>query len=153
MQINRLKKKQNPADGQMRPCSGPGCWMTAVIMSRHSRCCQENILLLFLIRPISWNIITGSARIYDALGRKTKPWKPIRTLCGWEKTGVNIMVPGPLYKWAIFMKAGETKKMHCIYFKKVLDMKSHDYKNALDQKAKAGVERCTGRLDFLLYFR
>ena len=53
------------------------------------------------------------------------------------------MVPGPLYKWAIFMKAGEIKKMRCIYFKKVLEMKSHDYKNALDQKAKAGIERCT----------
>jgi tetratricopeptide (TPR) repeat protein len=35
------------------------------------------------------------------------------------------------------------KKNALIYFKKVLEMKSHDYKNALDQKAKAGVERCT----------
>ena len=35
------------------------------------------------------------------------------------------------------------KKTALIYFKKVLAMKSHDYKNALDQKAKAGIERCT----------
>jgi hypothetical protein len=35
------------------------------------------------------------------------------------------------------------KKNALIYFKKVLAMKSHDYKNALDQKAKAGIERCT----------
>ncbi|MEJ0081409.1 MAG: tetratricopeptide repeat protein [Puia sp.] len=35
------------------------------------------------------------------------------------------------------------KKTALIYFRKVLDMKSHDYKNALDQKAKAGIERCT----------
>jgi len=34
------------------------------------------------------------------------------------------------------------KKNALIYFRKVLAMKSHDYKNALDQKAKAGVERC-----------
>ena len=36
------------------------------------------------------------------------------------------------------------KKDALIFFNKVLEMKSHDYKNALDQKAKAGIERCKG---------
>jgi hypothetical protein len=31
-----------------------------------------------------------------------------------------------------------------IYFKKCLEMKDHDYKNSLDQKAKAGIARCKG---------
>jgi hypothetical protein len=30
------------------------------------------------------------------------------------------------------------------YFNKCLDMKDHDYKNSLDQKAKAGIARCKG---------
>jgi hypothetical protein len=28
------------------------------------------------------------------------------------------------------------------YFQKCLSLKDHDYKNSLDQKAKAGIERC-----------
>ena len=46
-------------------------------------------------------------------------------------------------RWDIFMKVRVIKKHALIYFRKVLEMKSHDYKNALDQKAKAGIERCT----------
>ena len=42
----------------------------------------------------------------------------------------------------IYEKSGD-KKNAMIYFKIVLDMRAHDYKNALDQKAKAGMERCT----------
>ena len=30
------------------------------------------------------------------------------------------------------------------YFQKCLAMKDHDYKNSLDQKAKAGIARCKG---------
>jgi hypothetical protein len=31
-----------------------------------------------------------------------------------------------------------------VFFEKCLSMKDHDYKNSLDQKAKAGIVRCKG---------
>ena len=34
--------------------------------------------------------------------------------------------------------------MAIAYFQRCLDMKEQDYKNSLDQKAKAGIERCKG---------
>lgn len=34
------------------------------------------------------------------------------------------------------------KKAARTYFQQVIDLKDHDYKNSLDQKAKAGIERC-----------
>ncbi len=36
------------------------------------------------------------------------------------------------------------KDIAITYFQKCLDMKEHDYKNSLDQKAKAGIARCKG---------
>jgi hypothetical protein len=41
----------------------------------------------------------------------------------------------------IYEKSGDKKKAS-IYFQKCIDMKDHDYKNSLDQKAKAGLQRC-----------
>ena len=70
----------------MKPCSGRGCWMTEDIMSRPSRYCQEKILHLFLIRPISWNINYRIGRIYDALGRKNEALEAYQTAL---KLGVN----------------------------------------------------------------
>ena len=40
----------------------------------------------------------------------------------------------------------ESKKKSAIeYFEKCMSMKDHEYKNSLDQKAKAGIERCSNR--------
>jgi tetratricopeptide (TPR) repeat protein len=36
------------------------------------------------------------------------------------------------------------KNIAITYFQRCLDMKEQDYKNSLDQKAKAGIERCKG---------
>ena len=35
------------------------------------------------------------------------------------------------------------KKLALQYFEKCMEMKDHEYKNSLDQKAKAGIQRCT----------
>jgi tetratricopeptide (TPR) repeat protein len=82
-------------------------------------------------------------RIYDALGRKNEALEAYQTAL---QLGVNRReyygARAALQMGYIYESRGE-KKNACIYFKKVLDMKSHDYKNALDQKAKAGIERCT----------
>ena len=41
----------------------------------------------------------------------------------------------------IYEKSGD-KVSACAYFQKCIDMKDHDYKNSLDQRAKAGIARC-----------
>jgi tetratricopeptide (TPR) repeat protein len=81
-------------------------------------------------------------RIYDALNRKTEAIAAYQEAM---KLGENRKeyygARAALQMGYIYEDRGDKKKA-LIYFKKVLAMKSHDYKNALDQKAKAGIERC-----------
>jgi tetratricopeptide (TPR) repeat protein len=83
-----------------------------------------------------------TGRIYDALGRKSEA---IAAYQGALRLGENrreyYAARAALQLGYIYENQGD-KKNALIYFKKVLAMKSHDYKNALDQKAKAGIERC-----------
>jgi Tetratricopeptide repeat len=83
-------------------------------------------------------------RIYDALGREKEALSAYQRAI---KLGENHReyygARAALQTGYIYEKNGD-KKNALLYFKKVLDMKSHDYKNALDQKAKAGIERCSG---------
>jgi hypothetical protein len=81
-------------------------------------------------------------RIYDALNRKTEALVAYQEAL---RLGANrheyYGARAALQIGYIYESSGD-KKNALIYFKKVLEMKSHDYKNALDQKAKAGIERC-----------
>jgi hypothetical protein len=43
----------------------------------------------------------------------------------------------------IYEKEGR-KDLALKYFRQCIAMKDHDYKDSLDQKAKAGIERCEG---------
>jgi tetratricopeptide (TPR) repeat protein len=82
-------------------------------------------------------------RIYDALGRKAEAissYQQAMQLGQYRKEYYGARAA--LQMGYIYESRGD-KKTALVYFKKVLDMKSHDYKNALDQKAKAGIERCT----------
>jgi tetratricopeptide (TPR) repeat protein len=82
-------------------------------------------------------------RIYDALNRKSEAIVAYQEAM---RLGENRKeyygARAALQMGYIYEDRGD-KKNALIYFKKVLAMKSHDYKNALDQKAKAGIERCT----------
>jgi tetratricopeptide (TPR) repeat protein len=81
-------------------------------------------------------------RIYDALGRKTEAMAAYReAMFLGEYRHEYYGARAALQMGYIYESRGD-KKNALIYFKKVLAMKSHDYKNALDQKAKAGIERC-----------
>lgn len=83
-------------------------------------------------------------RIYDALNRKTEAMTAYQeALTLGENRREYYGARAALQMGYIYESRGD-KKSALIYFKKVLDMKSHDYKNALDQKAKAGIERCAG---------
>src|SRR5450432_2933212 len=82
-------------------------------------------------------------RIYDALGRKNEAltaYLEALRLGAYRREYYGARAA--LQIGYIYESRGD-KKNALIYFKKVLDLKSHDYKNALDQKAKAGIERCT----------
>jgi tetratricopeptide (TPR) repeat protein len=82
-------------------------------------------------------------RIYDALNRKTEAMASyMEALRLGENRREYYGARAALQIGYIYESRGD-KKNALFYFKKVLDMKSHDYKNALDQKAKAGIERCS----------
>jgi tetratricopeptide (TPR) repeat protein len=81
-------------------------------------------------------------RIYDALNRKADAMAAYQeALRLGERRREYYGARAALQIGYIYESRGD-KKEAIIYFKKVLEMKSHDYKNALDQKAKAGIERC-----------
>jgi tetratricopeptide (TPR) repeat protein len=82
-------------------------------------------------------------RIYDALNRKPEAIAAYREAMNLgENRKEYYGARAALQMGYIYEDRGD-KKNALIYFKKVLAMKSHDYKNALDQKAKAGIERCS----------
>jgi len=81
-------------------------------------------------------------RIYDALGHQKEAllsYQEAMTLGATRKE--YYAARAALQTGYIYERQGD-KKTALVYFNKVLAMKSHDYKNALDQKAKAGIERC-----------
>jgi len=84
-----------------------------------------------------------TGRIYDALGREGEALTSYQQAL---KMGENRReyygARASLQLGYIYEKRGD-KKTALVYFKKVLAMRTHDYKDALDQKAKAGIERCT----------
>ncbi|HEY4935727.1 MAG TPA: hypothetical protein VII44_04065 [Puia sp.] len=83
-----------------------------------------------------------TGRIYDALNRKTEAMASYQeALRLGENRREYYGARAALQIGYIYESRGD-KKNALIYFKKVLEMKLHDYKNALDQKAKAGIERC-----------
>ena len=81
-------------------------------------------------------------RIYDALGRLDEAMNEYQVaLQLGENRHEYYGARAALQMGYIYETRGDKKNAR-IYFKKVLTMRSHDYKNALDQKAKAGIERC-----------
>ncbi len=89
---------------------------------------------------LEYNYRTG--RIYDDLGRPVEAMAAYReALRLGENRHEYYGARAALQMGYIYEIRGDKKNAR-ILFKKVLDMRSHDYKNALDQKAKAGLERC-----------
>ena len=84
------------------------------------------------------------ARIYDELGEEANA---IQTYLATIKTGEQLKeyyaARAAIQLGNIYEKKGD-KKTAIIYYLRCLDMGDHDYKDSLDQKAKAGIERCKG---------
>jgi tetratricopeptide (TPR) repeat protein len=83
-------------------------------------------------------------RIYDGLGRRDEAITAyLATLRTGEHLKEYFAARAALQIGYIYEQRGD--KAHAIaYFQKCLGLKDHDYKNSLDQKAKAGVARCKG---------
>ncbi len=85
-----------------------------------------------------------AARIYDDLGK----WDDaIKNYLVAIKIGINrkeyYAARAALQIAQIYEQRGQIK-LAIIYFQKCLDMEDHEYKDSLDQKAKAGILRCKG---------
>ncbi|HMH22916.1 MAG TPA: hypothetical protein VK563_14115 [Puia sp.] len=81
-------------------------------------------------------------RIYDGLGKEDEAISAyLTTITTGEHLKEYFAARAALQTGYIYEKRGEREKA-IGFFKKCLSLKDHDYKNSLDQRAKAGVERC-----------
>lgn len=83
-------------------------------------------------------------RIYDGLGRGNEAISAyLTTIKTGEQLKEYFAARAALQAGYISEQRGD-KAAAIAYFEKCLSMKDHDYKNSLDQKAKAGIVRCKG---------
>ncbi|MDP4130065.1 MAG: hypothetical protein Q8918_01685 [Bacteroidota bacterium] len=81
-------------------------------------------------------------RLYDALDRKDEAIEAyLTTIRLGEHRTEYYAARAALQTGYIYENRGD-RETAIPFFQKVLDLKDHDYKNALDQKAKAAMERC-----------
>jgi tetratricopeptide (TPR) repeat protein len=85
-----------------------------------------------------------AARLYDDLGDKEKAidfYKQAIALG--ENRTEYFAARAALHIGNIYEKRNE-KKTAISWYQRCLDMEDHDFKNSLDQRAKAGIARCKG---------
>jgi tetratricopeptide (TPR) repeat protein len=83
-------------------------------------------------------------RIYDGLGRNDEAILAYDSaIRAGEQLTAYYSARAALQAGYIFEKRGD-KARAIGYFERCLSMRDHDYKNSLDQRAKAGIERCKG---------
>ena len=81
-------------------------------------------------------------RIYDDSGRKQDAITAyLTTLQAGSQSSRYFAARAALQIGYIYESKGQ-KSNAIVYFKKCISLKNHDYKNSLDQKAKAGISRC-----------
>lgn len=83
-------------------------------------------------------------RIYDALNRKPEAIVVYQKAIDLGENRREYYAARAALQTGYIYETRGDKNNARLFFSKVLDMKLHDYKNALDQKAKAGIERCAG---------
>ncbi|MEO7312343.1 MAG: tetratricopeptide repeat protein [Chitinophagaceae bacterium] len=85
-------------------------------------------------------------RVYEELGHYDEAVQAYLTTI---KTGSDrteyFAARAALQVAMIYEVQKKNKSMAIAFYNQCLTMENHDYKNSLDQKAKAGVERCSGR--------
>ncbi|MES2774655.1 MAG: hypothetical protein V4722_10745 [Bacteroidota bacterium] len=85
-------------------------------------------------------------RVYEELGKYDDAIQAYLTTI---KTGKDrteyFAARAALQTGMIYEQKKKNKPLAIAFYNQCLAMENHDYKNSLDQKAKAGVERCSGR--------
>jgi hypothetical protein len=81
-------------------------------------------------------------RIYDDLDRKDEAIAAYLTALKLGQERKEYYAARAALQIGYIYEQRNDKQTATSYFQKVIDLKDHDYKNALDQKAKAGIERC-----------
>ncbi|MGE5108766.1 MAG: tetratricopeptide repeat protein [Sphingobacteriales bacterium] len=83
-------------------------------------------------------------RIYDDLGEEKNAIDAyLTTIKTGEKLKAYFAARAALQLGFIYEKKGQ-KNIAIAYYQRCLDMNDHDFKDSLDQKAKAGIARCKG---------
>jgi tetratricopeptide (TPR) repeat protein len=84
------------------------------------------------------------ARIYDDVGRDSEAVKMYLLAIRLGKDRTEYYAARAALQIGLIYEQQGKKDLAITYFQECLDMKDHDYKDSLDQKAKAGIERCKG---------
>lgn len=84
------------------------------------------------------------ARIYDDLGRDADAIKMYQYAMKIGETRPEYFAARAALQVGMIYEREGRNDMAVYYFKQVIRMKDHEYKDSLDQKAKSGIARCTG---------
>jgi tetratricopeptide (TPR) repeat protein len=84
------------------------------------------------------------ARIYDDVGRDSEAIKMYLFAINLGENRTEYYAARAALQIGLIYEQQGKKDIAIKYFQECLDMKDHDYKDSLDQKAKAGIERCKG---------
>ncbi len=85
------------------------------------------------------------ARIYDELGRDTEAIAAYKATIRLGEDSKEYYAARAAWQTGILYEQQGNKEEAISYYEHCLNMKNHDYKDAIDQKAKAGIARCKGQ--------
>ena len=84
------------------------------------------------------------ARIYDDLGRTEEAIRTYQTTIRMGANRKEYFASRAALQLAQIYEARGQKTLAIQYYQQCLDMEDHEYKDSLDQRAKAGIARCKG---------
>ncbi len=84
------------------------------------------------------------ARIYDDMHKDSEAIKNYLNTISIGQTRTEYYASRAALQIGLIYEKQGNKTIAIQYYKKCLDMQYHDYKDSIDQKAKAGIARCTG---------
>ena len=83
------------------------------------------------------------ARIYDDLHRDEEAMKAYQSTINFGRYRTEYFAARAALQMGMLYENQGNKPKALEYYRQCIDMKDHDFKDALDQKAKAGISRCT----------
>ena len=85
------------------------------------------------------------ARIYDELGRDSDAIQAYNATIKMGADSKEYYAARAAWQTGLLYEQSGRRDIAISYYQKCLNMKDHDYKDAIDQKAKAGIARCQGQ--------